>query len=301
VKEENNNFLVNAEVGDPVCNINANLTMGQITKRSGVTMAQITTGDPNHNLTLTTEKHTLPTHTGHVQIGTGEEEHINLEPKLVVNGHMRVDGTVEGTLATTNVTVSNTLTVNGDATFNGNVNIGGNSRVYFSVQLASNAESGPTGDGAGNGQYNYLNETSVPSIHTRALANSAWDTSSILSSGGNDQANFAIDGYVVPRTGVYKIDCYVSIRGRSDNCGFAALRCDRNPGAPTTTEYALATCLARTVESESNDNPKDRRSCSIVWLGQLTQNDVIKFFIQCDNGFQLTSEHKSCFTIVSVD
>ena len=172
--------------------------------------------------------------------------------------------------------------------------------------MADNATSGPGGDGLGNGTYNYLNETSAPLYngvqHARALANSAWDTNSILSSGGDDQANFATNGYVVPRTGVYKIDCYVSIRGRTDNCAHAGLRCDRNPGAPQSfNEYDIGTCLARSYETESNDGSKDRRSESIVWLGQLTQNDVIKFLIRCDNGFQLTSEYKSCFTIVSVD
>lgn len=186
------------------------------------------------------------------------------------------------------------------------------SKVYFSVQLADNATSGPGGDGLGNGEYSYLNETSVPLYngvqHARALATSvgsrpsAWDTNSILSSGGDDQANFATNGYVVPRTGVYKIDCYVTIRARDSNCGHVALRCDRNPGAPQSlAEYAIGTCLARSYEGESNDYGDATRSETIVWLGQLTQNDVLKFLIRCDNGFQQTNEHKSCFTIVSVD
>ena len=305
VKEENNNFLVNAEVGDPVCNINANLTMGQITKRSGVTMGQITTGDPNHNLTLTTETHTDPAHTGHVQIGTGTATHINLEPKLVVNGHMRVDGTVEGTLATTDVTVSNTLTVDGDATFNGNVNIGGNSRVYFSVQLGNGAQSHGTSN-AGYRHQNYLNEiqSSVPA-DTRGLAgySDTWDISGMLSSGGNDQADFATNGYVVPRDGVYKIDCYQTIRSMINNSGVAGLRVYRNPTASiwTAQHYQDSTCLAATEEAEHN-GWYPLRSESVVWLGQLNQGDAIKFMITCDNGFgPQVGIWKGCYTIISVD
>ena len=304
LKEENNNFLVNAEVEDPVCNINANLTMGQITKRSGVTMGQITTGDPNHNLTLTTETHTLPTHTGHVQIGTGLVA-TNLEPKLVVNGHMRVDGTVEGTLATTDVTVSNTLTVNGDATFNGNVNIGGNSRVYFSVQLGNGAQS--HGGSWGAKAYNHLNElqSGVPS-NTRGLAgySDTWDISGMLSSGGTDQAGFATNGYVVPRDGVYKIDCYQTIKSMSSNSGSAGLRVYRNPTVSTSAYYQDSQCLAASDESEDNPYPHGnaRRSESVVWLGQLTQGDVIKFLITCDNGFgPQVGLWKGCYTIMSVD
>ncbi len=198
---------------------------------------------------------------------------------------------------------SDLVDITGDLNLTGAVSVGGRSRVYFSVQMASNATSG---DGAGSGEYSYLNETSVPLHngvqHARALANSAWDTNSIVSSGGDDQANFATNGYVVPRTGVYKIDCYVTIRARDTNCGHVALRCDRNPGAPQSfAEYDIGTCLARSYEGESNDYNDPTRSETIVWLGQLTQNDVLKFLIRCDNGFQQTNQHKSCFTIVSVD
>lgn len=177
--------------------------------------------------------------------------------------------------------------------------------VYFSVQMASTAASGGT---TGHFTFNYLNEiqTAVPSnvnnIGTRGLANSAWDTSSILSSGGTDQDNFNTNGFVVPRTGIYKLDCYQSIRGSSNNCGNAWLAAYRNPDISTAAyEYDATTCLARSIEDESNDANNDTRSESIVWLGQLTQNDVIKFHIKCDNGFALTSAHKGCFTIISVD
>jgi hypothetical protein len=311
LKEENNNYLVNAEVGDPVCNINANLTMGQITKRSGVTMAQITTGDPSHNLTLTPMPHPAGTshdpapQTGHVQIGTGTATHINLEPKLVVNGHMRVDGTVEGTLATTDVTVSNTLTVNGDATFNGNVNIGGNSRVYFSVQLGNGAGSKT---GAGGQRYiNHLNELQS-NVHpnTQGLAgySDTWDISGMLSSGGNDQAGFATNGYVVPRDGVYKIDGYQTVKSSGGNSALAGLRVYRNPIA-NGNYYNDSTMIASCVEMESNDMNPPLRALSVVWMGQLNQDDAIKFMITCDNGFGPQSgsfwSRTSCYTIMSVD
>jgi hypothetical protein len=181
------------------------------------------------------------------------------------------------------------------------------SPVYFSVQMTSNANSGGSG---GFFTYNYLNEiqADMPKNNqnidiARGLADSAWDTTSILSSGGTDQDNFPTNGFVVPRTGIYKIDCYQTIRGSTQNCADASLAAYRNPDSNiTAVEYNMNTCLARAVESESNDNTQnDTRSESITWLGRLTQNDVIKFQIKCDNGFQLTSEHKGCFTIISVD
>ena len=40
-----------------------------------------------------------------------------------------------------------------------------------------------------------------------------WDTTTMVSS--DTQTNFATQGYVVPRDGVYKIDCYQTIRGKT--------------------------------------------------------------------------------------
>ena len=296
----------NDGVTNPVCNINANLTMGQIMITANPSdfihnpIGQITTGDPSHNLTLTTAK-SLASHPGHVQIGTGLVG-TDVEPKLVVNGDMIVSGTVEDTLKTTNLTVA------GDATFNGGVNISGKSRVYFSVQLGSNAHSRQiTPNDWGDRAYNYLNElqSSVPS-NTRGLAgfSDTWNISSIVSS--DDQSNFATNGYVVPRTGVYKIDCYQTIKSTSSNSSNAGLRVYRNPTASiwTSQNYQDSTCLAVTNESEYNPYPNfnARRSESLVWLGQLNQGDAIKFMITCDNGFGPNgSMYKSCYTIVSVD
>ena len=173
-----------------------------------------------------------------------------------------------------------------------------NSRVYFSVQ--TQPSSSPN-----NQYYNYLNEvqTAVPSGRA-GVADSVWNTSTILSSGGNDQASFPTNGFVVPRAGIYKIDCYQTVRGKDNNCATAGIGAYLNPTASTNagSHYPISQCLAITEEAEDQAAQKDFRSESIVWLGQLQQGDVIKFVIFADNGYAITSSSvKGCYTIISVD
>lgn len=175
-----------------------------------------------------------------------------------------------------------------------------NSIVYFSVQLGSNAQS--HGGETSQRYINHLNELQSD-VHpnTRGLAgySDTWDVSSIVSS--DDQSNFATNGYIVPRTGVYKIDCYQTIKSMISNSALGGLRVYRNPIA-NGNYYQDSTCLAATEESESGDGNPPRRSESLVWLGQLNQGDAIKFMITCDNGFGPNgSMYKSCYTIMSVD
>jgi len=177
-------------------------------------------------------------------------------------------------------------------------------KVYFSVQLGNGAQS----HGTSTSHYRYFNhlnelQSNVRS-DTRGLAeySDTWDINGMLSSGGNDQTSFATNGYVVPRDGVYKIDCYQTIRSMISNSALSGLRVYRNPTVSTTTYYQDSQCLAATDESESGDGNPPRRSESLVWLGQLNQGDVIKFMITCDNGFgPQTGLWKGCYTIMSVD
>ena len=174
-----------------------------------------------------------------------------------------------------------------------------NSKVYFSVQ---------TQPSSSNRYYNYLNEvqTAVPSGRA-GVADSVWNTSTIFSSGGNDQASFPTNGFVVPRAGIYKIDCYQTVRGATDNCSTAGLAAYLNPTASSTnaaSHYPISQCLAITEEAEDSVPyaHKDVRSESIVWLGQLQQGNVIKFVIFADNGYHINSSSvKGCYTIISVD
>lgn len=213
---------------------------------------------------------------------------------------------------------SDLVDITGDLNLTGAVSVGGRSRVYFSVQLGSNAQSF-----GGTSRYmNHLNElqSNVP-INTRGLAgySDTWDISGMVSS--HDQTNFATNGYIVPRTGVYKIDCYQTIKSTYPNSGNAGLRVYRNPTVSYTQlenenynasqYYQNSQCLASSEEGENNPHTSSqgaRRSESVVWLGQLTQGDAIKFMITCDNGFGPMNNdssslkiHKSCYTIVSVD
>ena len=183
-----------------------------------------------------------------------------------------------------------------------------NSRVYFSAQI-NLLET--------NISLIYLNEpqNAVPSGSLGAgdffttnggSAEATWDTTTMVSS--DTQTNFATQGYVVPRDGVYKIDCYQTIRGKDNNHPLSSLRVYRNPNVSTTASahYLPATCLASTKEAEGNEFNPDIRSESLVWLGQLEANDRIKFMIRADNGARLnvapTLElEKSCYTIVNVD
>ena len=176
----------------------------------------------------------------------------------------------------------------------------GNTRVYFSVQTQQSSTPGNQAD-------NYLNEvqTAVPAGRA-GVANSVWDTSSIISSGGNDQASFPTNGFVVPRAGIYKIHCYQTIRPHSVNTAFAGFGVYLNPTASTNSSlhYPISQCLAITEEAEHsvNTSHKDTRSESLVWLGQLAQGDVIKFVIFVDSGFDINSGSvKGCYTIISVD
>ena len=174
-----------------------------------------------------------------------------------------------------------------------------NSKVYFSVQTQPSSSSQ---------YYNYQNEvqTAVPSGRA-GVADSVWNTSTILSSGGNDQASFPTNGFVVPRAGIYKIDCYQTVRGLTNNCATAGLAAYLNPTASSTnpgSHYPISQCLAITEEAEDSVNyaHKDVRSESIVWLGQLQQGNVIKFVIFADNGYHINSSSvKGCYTIISVD
>ena len=175
-----------------------------------------------------------------------------------------------------------------------------NSRVYFSVQ--TQPSSSPNHE-----YYNYLNEvqSAVPSGRA-GVANSVWNTSTILSSGGNDQASFPTNGFVVPRAGIYKIDIYQTVRGKDINCAGAGIGVYLNPTASTNagSHYHINQCLAITEEAEHSVNyaHKDVRSESIVWLGQLQQGNVIKFVIFADNGYHINSSSvKGCYTIISVD
>ena len=179
-----------------------------------------------------------------------------------------------------------------------------NSRVYFSAQINLLETSI---------SLIYLNEpqNAVPSGSLGAgdfttNGEATWDTTTMVSS--DTQTNFATQGYVVPRDGVYKIDCYQTIRGKNNNHPLSSLRVYRNPNVSTTASahYLPATCLASTKEAEGNEFNPDIRSESLVWLGQLEANDRIKFMIRAENGARLnvapTLElEKSCYTIVNVD
>lgn len=147
--------------------------------------------------------------------------------------------------------------------------------VYFSAQL-NNGATGAAG--------------------SVALTGSMWDSSSVVTSHTtiNSAANFASQGFVAPRQGVYKIDCYQTIKSTTNNSGNASLFVKRTHGTTTTT-------IAKTNEQEANTGNASR-SESLVWLGNLEVDDVITFFIQCDNGFTLNNSiGLGCFTIMAVD
>jgi len=191
-----------------------------------------------------------------------------------------------------------------------------NSRVYFSVQMRVGASSG-TFDG--NSYINYLNEVSGDTrSDQKGLAgtapnftDSAWDVNSIVSSGG-DQSNFPTQGFVVPRTGIYKIDCYQTIPiGASGIAAIGSLLVYRNPiiGNANNRLYPYgpnpgdtANLLAGTEVSDFGESQSRPADASLTWLGQLDAGDQIKFVIRMDNGFRpITALTKGCFTIISVD
>ena len=191
-----------------------------------------------------------------------------------------------------------------------------NSRVYFSVQMRVGASSG-TFDG--NSYINYLNEVSGDTrSDQKGLAgtapnftDSAWDVNSIVSSGG-DQSNFPTQGFVVPRTGIYKIDCYQTIPiGASGIAAIGSLLVYRNPiiGNANNRLYPYgpnpgdtANLLAGTEVSDFGQSESRPADASLTWLGQLDAGDQIKFVIRMDNGFRpITALTKGCFTIISVD
>ena len=191
-----------------------------------------------------------------------------------------------------------------------------NSKVYFSVQMRVGASSG-TFDG--NSYINYLNEVSGDTrSDQKGLAgtapnftDSAWDVNSIVSSGG-DQSNFPTQGFVVPRTGIYKIDCYQTIPiGASGIAAIGSLLVYRNPiiGNANNRLYPYgpnpgdtANLLAGTEVSDFGQSESRPADASLTWLGQLDAGDQIKFVIRMDNGFRpITVLTKGCFTIISVD
>ena len=147
------------------------------------------------------------------------------------------------------------------------------SRVYFSIQLNTNATGGSG---------------------TTALTGSLWNSSTLVAS--PSQENFTSNGFIVPYTGVYKIDCYQTITNSSRNSASSSLVVKNG-----------STTLAQSREGEVNPQNTGYtsppvRSESVTWLGTLSANDAITFEIQCDGGFTLNSNHGlGCYTIVSVD
>jgi len=307
------------------CSIDSDIKMGFNHK--------ITTGDPTHSLFLTT-------HTGssaNVHIGTGGAA---VDPKLVVHAgidffasdtNIASQSDTNGILTRLNRTVhmpsdfkdtdGNDITP--DTEYILKTGPSGSlheftfklqTKVYFSVQMRVGAQSGTSDH---NSYINYLNEVSEDVTDQQGLAGTApdftdsvWDVNSILSSGGTDQSNFPTQGFVVPRTGIYKIDCYQTIPANNaapigsllvyknpiiGNANHWAYPYGPNPG--DTTNLIAGTEVSALGQSQSK--PAD---ASIVWLGQLTAGDAIKFVIRFDNGFgPITALTKGCFTIVSVD
>ena len=190
-----------------------------------------------------------------------------------------------------------------------------NSKIYFSVQMRVGAESGTSN---GNSYINYLNEVSGDTRSDQQglagtapnFTDSAWDINSIVSSGG-DQSNFPTQGFVVPRTGIYKIDCYQTIPPKSSSSPIGSLLVYRNPiiGNANNRVYPYgpnpgdtANLLAGTEVSAFGESQSKPADASLTWLGQLIAGDAIKFVIRIDNGFgPITALTKGCFTIISVD
>ena len=145
--------------------------------------------------------------------------------------------------------------------------------VYFSVQLVTNA-TGAAGI--------------VP------LTGALWNSGTIVTS--HNQPDFTTSGFIVPRPGVFKIDCYQTITSTGLNSATATLTVKNGN-----------TTLAQSREGEVNplntnytSNPI--RSESVAWVGTLSVADVITFEIQCDGGFTNSESHGiGCYTIVSVD
>ena len=85
-----------------------------------------------------------------------------------------------------------------------------NSKVYFSAQLADNSSS--TAATTTHPNMGWLQSRTVDS------------TGNIGTSGTATQWNdFVANGYLVPRTGVYQIAAYQSIKANDKNCGFTGL------------------------------------------------------------------------------
>ena len=148
--------------------------------------------------------------------------------------------------------------------------------VYFSVQLVTNA-TGAAG--------------TVP------LTGDLWNSGTIVTS--HSQANFTTSGFIVPRPGVFKIDCYQTITSSSSTLNSASSGLIVKSGNTT---------LAQSREGETNpthisgQTSNAIRSECVTWVGTLSVGDVITFEIFCDGPFTNTASHGlGCYTIISVD
>ena len=189
------------------------------------------------------------------------------------------------------VKVGGNLTIDGSSVLHVTPTI--NSKVYFSAQLADNSSS--TAATTTHPNMDWLQSRTVDS------------TGNIGTSGTATQWNdFVTNGYLVPRTGVYQISAYQSIKAKSHNCGFTGLVMKVAGSVYARTREAELNPAATEAHDGGGANAsltnKPQRSESLIWVGSLTASQRVTFEIECDNGFENTdSTMKGCYTIVNVD
>ena len=168
-----------------------------------------------------------------------------------------------------------------------------NSKVYFSAQLADNSSS-----------------TAATTTHP----NMGWLQSRTVDSTGNigtsgtatEWNDFVTNGHKVPRTGMYQISAYQSIKAKSHNCGFTGLVMKVAGSVYARTREAELNPAATEAHDGGGANAsltnKPQRSESLIWVGSLTVNQRVTFEIDVDNGWENDdASMKGCYTIVNVD
>ena len=153
------------------------------------------------------------------------------------------------------------------------------SQVYFSVKMGTN------------------NSNSASTISHTMLN---WNTASIVTSDVTASNNFANDGYVIPRNGIYKIDCNQMIRARLRNSAGASVFVYRHRSGVTTL-IAQGTMAITNRSNTTQTSAFGVRGVGVVVLDSLETGDRITFDLSCDGGITFDNNTFGCYTIISVD
>jgi hypothetical protein len=154
-----------------------------------------------------------------------------------------------------------------------------NSRVYFSVQMGTNNT-----------------HTSRPVTHTTLN----WNTASIITSDVTASNNFTANGYVIPRNGIYKIDCNQMIRCRTRNSAAGSIFVYRHRSGVATLIAQGTMAITNRINTTQTDE-HGIRNVGVVILASLETGDRITFDLDCDGGIEFSNSTFGCYTIISVD